>query len=66
MRIAKSKLRKNRRYYLHGKVKKICKIDAIKRTIFSVNDLDILKTNKYISELVNDFGYSLQLEIPQQ
>lgn len=62
--IPKFKTERARRYYLHSKVKDLANLHPTKRTIFcKETDIDNLKTNRYIVSLINEYGYSLQIEI---
>lgn len=56
---------KNRKYYLHRKLKKEATgayLKSQKKTVYISGDEDITDT---IRELQNEFGYSIQYEIPQ-
>lgn len=62
--IAKSKLKRNRRYYFHSKLKGIYKFNALKRTFFTSTELQLTpKQQSYLNELINDYGYVIQTEI---
>jgi len=55
-----------RRYYLHRKIKKFCKVKARQKMVFITQPVhDALKKSqmKDITELING-GYSVQIEIP--
>lgn len=54
---------RNRRYYLHRRCRMLgLKLNSYKRTFYHPVDKEV-DMNKYLEELVNDFGYSLQYEI---
>lgn len=60
----KSKLKdeRNKRYYLHSRLKGVCNIDTIKHVIRATDtELESVQSNKYVQQLVNNYGYSIQL-----
>lgn len=62
--IPKSKLKRNRRYYLHSKLKGICKFNAKRRTFYTVDEIELSdRQRSYMNELINDYGYVIQKEI---
>lgn len=57
------KKKNNRRYYLHKKCRELgLKLDSYKRTFYHPV-LEEVEHNKYLDELIEKFGYSLQYEI---
>ena len=56
--------KKNRRYYLHQKIKKLVKYNARDKTCFlPAASGSELTGNRWIQELKNVFGYSVQFQI---
>lgn len=57
---------RNRKYYLHRRVKAICRLKVAQRTMFvSVGAMSELsgKKEQYMSELRDVYGYAIQTEI---
>lgn len=53
----------NRRYYLHRKTRELgFTLDSYKRTFYHPASKEV-EHNKYLNELIEKFGYSLQYEI---
>lgn len=54
---------RNRRYYLHQKIKLMYKYQARHRTVFIPANAEELSLKKQLHELRDKFGYNLQLSI---
>lgn len=62
--MTKFKAERSKRYYLHSRVKDICRLDSTHRVIRATEDeAKELESNKYVRQLVNQYGYSIQLII---
>ena len=57
------KKERNRRYYLHQRLKGFIKLKAEKRTIFVPSGKIPITLQNYINELCRDYGYSAQIII---
>ena len=62
MQTPKFKVEKNKRYYLHRKLreKTNIRLDAHKRTMYITNDGDITDV---VTKLRDTYGYSVQMEL---
>lgn len=62
----KSKTERSKRYYLHSKLKGVCRFNAAKHTLYCpTNELEIVMANKHVQKLVREYDYSIQTEIPK-
>lgn len=53
-----------RRYYLHSKIKQSYLANTRGREVsVPANEVDEAKCNKYINELIDRFGYNIQISI---
>jgi hypothetical protein len=59
IRLPKSRVMKNRRYYLHNKARSIATVNPRAKTIEVPGGV----TNKHIDTLIKEYGYVLQLKI---
>lgn len=60
----KSKTERAKRHYLHQKLKGVCNLNSMSRTIIATpEEAEALKENKHIKRLINDYNYTIQLTI---
>lgn len=62
MKTAKSKLERNRRYYLHGILKDLHGFDSRNR-VLNGNPIMTARQKKAMNELCANYGYVIQTEI---